>query len=153
MRAGGNYPQRRSKDAIPVPHYIDGQEVFSRNQLKQDIFNPAIGQIIGAVNFASEKEINQAVDSTANAFAQWSATTPLNRARILFKFKELLEQNINELAQIITREHGKIFEDARGSVLRAIELVEYYCGIPGLLKGNIQKMSVHRLIVIGPVSL
>ena len=69
-------------------------------------------------------------------FFQWSATTPLNRARILFKFKELLEQNIDELAKIVTREHGKILEDARGSVLRAIELVEYYCGVPGLLKGE-----------------
>lgn len=119
-----------------VPHFINGEVVFTENPEQQEIFNPALGEVIGVVNFAREQEIERAIDAAATAFPAWSATPPLRRARVLFKFKELLEKHIDELAAIVTREHGKILEDARGSVLRAIELVEYYCGIPSLLKGD-----------------
>lgn len=119
-----------------VPHFINGEPKFTENPRHQEIFNPAIGDVIGNVNFASTQDIDRAIDAAAAAFPAWSAMPSLRRARVLFKFKELLEKHINELAEIITREHGKILEDARGSVLRAIELVEYYCGIPSLLKGD-----------------
>ncbi len=119
-----------------VPHYINGQLVQTNNAGQQEIFNPAIGEMIGVVNFATGQEVNRAVTAAATAFPSWAATPPARRAKVLFKFKELLEQQIDELAAIVTREHGKILEDARGSVLRAIELVEYFCGIPSLLKGE-----------------
>lgn len=119
-----------------VPHYINGQPVLTDNPSQQDIFNPALGEVMGVVNFAIEKDINRGVRAAAAAFPGWAATSPLRRARVLFKFKELLEKEMDELAAIVTREHGKTLEDARGSVLRAIELVEYYCGIPNLLKGH-----------------
>lgn len=119
-----------------VPHFIDGQLVLTENPQAQAIFNPATGEVIGVVNFAAATEVNRAVAAAAAAFPAWAAVPPLRRARILFKLKELLEKHIDELANIITREHGKILEDAKGSVLRAIELIEYYCGIPHLLRGH-----------------
>ena len=119
-----------------VPHYINGQPVFTKNSSHQPVFNPATGDIIGEVNFAGPQEINQAVAAARAAFPDWAATPPMRRARVLFRFKELLEKHIDEIASIVTREQGKVLEDSRGSVLRALELVEYYCGIPGLLKGD-----------------
>ena len=119
-----------------VPHVINGQNVLTQNARQQSIYNPATGAAIGSVNFAEQQDVNRAVAIAAAAFPEWAATSPIKRARVLFKFKELLEKHIDEIAAIVTREHGKILEDARGSVSRAIELVEYYCGIPNLLKGD-----------------
>ncbi len=124
------------KDHI-VPHFIDGQFVVSNNcSSGQVIHNPATGKIIGRVNFADTLLIEQAVTAAKMAFPKWAAIIPLRRARILFKFKELLETHIDELAALITREHGKILIDAKGSILRGIELIEFFCGIPQLLKGS-----------------
>lgn len=119
-----------------VPHFINGKPSQSIHDHGQEIYNPASGEVSGWVGFANTQEVEQAVAAAKNAFPSWSAMPALKRARILFKLKELLEKNLDELAVIITREHGKILEDAKGSVLRAIELVEYYCGVPNLLKGT-----------------
>jgi malonate-semialdehyde dehydrogenase (acetylating) / methylmalonate-semialdehyde dehydrogenase len=119
-----------------VPHYINGKPVLTQNPGRQPVFNPATGEIIGEVNFAMQEDVNRAVDAALAAFPRWSATPPLRRARVLFKFKELLEQHLEEVAAIVTREQGKTLEDSRGSVLRGLELIEYYCGIANLLKGE-----------------
>lgn len=119
-----------------ISHYIQGRIVTSNNLQQQDVFNPTTGETIGVVNFAGEKEVNSAVAAAAAAFPGWAATSPARRAQVLFKFRELLLNHLEEIAAIITREHGKLLEDARASVLRGLELVEYYCGIPGLLKGD-----------------
>ncbi|MBS0350807.1 MAG: CoA-acylating methylmalonate-semialdehyde dehydrogenase [Proteobacteria bacterium] len=119
-----------------IPNFINGAPIYSNHADQQNVFNPATGQIIATVNFASGHEINEALAAASMAFPSWSTTPPIQRARILFRFRELLESHLAELAEIITREHGKILEDAKGSVLRAIELVEFFCGVPHLLKGD-----------------
>ncbi len=118
-----------------VPHFINGQRV-SENGKHLDIYNPATGDVIGQVNLADQPIIEKALTAAKNAFPLWSAITPLKRARILFKFKILLEQHIDELASLVTQEHGKTLSDAKGSVQRGIDVVEYACGIPDHLKGT-----------------
>ena len=118
-----------------VTHYINGKSI-SASARTQDIFNPAIGDVIGKVNMADSAMVDQAVLAAKAAFPSWSATTPLKRARILFKYKALLEEHLDELANLITREHGKTLNDAKGSIQRGIDVVEFACGIPNHLKGN-----------------
>ena len=105
-------------------HYISGAPAASTSGRFKDVFNPATGQVTGSVALASVEEVDAAVKAAKAAFPAWSETAPIKRARILFKFKELL----------ITREHGKVFTDAQGEVVRGIEVVEFACGIPNLLK-------------------
>ena len=85
---------------------------------------------------ASTKDVNDAVGSAKKAFNEWSNKPPLQRARIMFKFKELIEKHSDELTKIIVSEHGKVYEDAKGSLTRGLEVVEYACGIPQMLKGE-----------------
>lgn len=118
-----------------VPHFIQGQAVTTDGRTS-DIFNPATGKVIGQVNLADKKTVDQAVAAAKAAFPGWAATSPLRRARILFKFKMLLEENIEELAKIVNQEHGKTLVDAKGSIQRGIDVVEYACGIPTHLKGS-----------------
>lgn len=120
---------------VKVPHFINGKKVTSSTNTL-NIFNPATGQVIAEVEMADKALVEQAISAAKSAFPAWSATTPLKRARILFRFKALLEQYRDELAAIVTREHGKTLEDARGSVQRGIDVVEFSCGIPAYLKGS-----------------
>jgi malonate-semialdehyde dehydrogenase (acetylating)/methylmalonate-semialdehyde dehydrogenase len=115
-------------------HYISGAPVASSSGRFKDVFNPATGQVTGSVALASVEEVDAAVKAAKAAFPAWSETAPIKRARILFKFKELLNKHHDELAMLITREHGKVFTDAQGEVVRGIEVVEFACGIPNLLK-------------------
>lgn len=101
-----------------------------------EVFNPATGSIGGEVALGSATDIETAVAAAKAAFPGWAETSPLRRARILFKFKELLDQNHDRLAELITREHGKVLSDAKGEVTRGIEVVEFACGIPNLLKSQ-----------------
>ena len=115
-------------------HYISGAPVASSSGRFKDVFNPATGQVTGSVALAAVEEVDAAVKAAKAAFPAWSETAPIKRARILFKFKELLNKHHDELAMLITREHGKVFTDAQGEVVRGIEVVEFACGIPNLLK-------------------
>ena len=125
-----------------IPHFIAGRNVDS-SQRYADVFDPATGQVTRRAPLASVDDVRAAVDAAASAFPDWSATTPLNRARVMFKFKELLERHAGDLAAIITSEHGKVLSDARGEVTRGLEVVEFACGIPHLLKGE-HSMNVGR---------
>jgi malonate-semialdehyde dehydrogenase (acetylating)/methylmalonate-semialdehyde dehydrogenase len=120
----------------PIGHYIGGQHVVGHGDRTGEVFNPATGQVQAQVRFATREEVEQAIATADQAFPAWSATPPLKRARVMFKFKELLEQNMDALARAITLEHGKTINDARGEVVRGIEVVEFACGIPHLLKGE-----------------
>jgi malonate-semialdehyde dehydrogenase (acetylating)/methylmalonate-semialdehyde dehydrogenase len=100
------------------------------------VFNPATGEQTRQVVLSSSDETRAAIASAQEAFAKWRAVTPLNRARVMFKFKALLEQHADELAEMITAEHGKVFSDAKGEVTRGLEVVEFACGIPHLQKGE-----------------
>ena len=117
-----------------VPHYINGKPIQSQKTLK--LYNPVTGAISGDVAVADEKIINQAVKAALTAYASWSVT-PLNqRTKIMFQFKALLEEKIDELAKIVTQEHGKTLAEAENSVRRGIDVVDFACGIPDHLQGS-----------------
>ncbi len=119
-----------------IGHFVGGKLVSGTSGRSGNVHNPATGEISAKVALASADEMRKAVAIAANAFPDWAATPPLTRARVMFKFKELIEKHRDELARIITSEHGKIFEDAKGSVTRGLEVVEFACGIPHLLRGD-----------------
>ena len=117
-----------------IGHYIHGQVQDINSERFSNVFNPATGSIQARVGLASQKTVDEAVASALKAFPAWSEQSSLRRSRVMFKFKELLDQHHDELAEIISREHGKVFSDAKGEVTRGIEIVEYACGAPNLLK-------------------
>ncbi|MFC4350203.1 CoA-acylating methylmalonate-semialdehyde dehydrogenase [Fodinicurvata halophila] len=117
-------------------HFIGGQVVKGTSGRTSDVFNPATGDVTAKLSLASAGEVDQAVRNAADAFPDWAATTPLNRARVFFKYRELLEANKQKIAELISREHGKVLADAAGEVTRGIEVVEFVCGAPHLLKGE-----------------
>ncbi|MCB9990440.1 MAG: CoA-acylating methylmalonate-semialdehyde dehydrogenase [Rhodospirillales bacterium] len=119
-----------------IPHFINGNPVSGTGDKTGDVYNPATGKITAKVPLAAKEDVETAIAAAAQAFPGWAATPPLKRARVLFAFKDLLEQNADKLAAIITAEHGKVLSDARGEVTRGIEVVEFACGIPHLLKGG-----------------
>ncbi|BBK36565.1 methylmalonate-semialdehyde dehydrogenase (acylating) [Allostella sp. ATCC 35155] len=119
-----------------LTHWISGKPAEGQSGRFGDVFNPATGEITGRVPLATAAEVDAAVAVAAAAFPAWAATPPLRRARVMFKFKEILERNRAELARAITLEHGKVLSDADGEVVRGTEVVEFACGIPQLLKGE-----------------
>ncbi|AHZ67844.1 methylmalonate-semialdehyde dehydrogenase [Pseudomonas mandelii JR-1] len=121
-------------DAPVIGHYLDGHVQDSGSERFSNVFNPATGEVQARVGLASSKTVDAAVASAVKAFPAWSEQSSLRRSRVMFKFKELLDRHHDELAEIISREHGKVFSDAKGEVTRGIEIVEYACGAPSLLK-------------------
>jgi len=119
-----------------IGHFIGGRAAAGESGRFADVFNPALGEVSGRVALAGPAEIDRAVEAAAAAWPAWAATPPLRRARVMFRFKELLERDRKELARIITAEHGKVLSDAEGEVQRGLEVVEFACGIPHLLKGE-----------------
>ncbi|MDX5433361.1 MAG: CoA-acylating methylmalonate-semialdehyde dehydrogenase [Halomonas sp.] len=119
-----------------IAHYINGQMTTGESSRQQEVFNPATGQVSGQVALASRADVATAVAAAKAAFPAWADTPPIRRARVLFKFLELLNAHKDELARAITLEHGKVFTDAQGEVARGIDIVEFACGIPQLLKGD-----------------
>lgn len=119
-----------------VPHHIGGQLVNETNTETHPIYNPAIGETIGQVHFASKETCDKTVTVAKEAGIGWAKTPAIKRARILFRFRDLLEKHQMDLARIVTREHGKTLDDAKGSVARAIEVVELHCGLLNELKGD-----------------
>ena len=119
-----------------VPHYLGGNAHTEETTKKHGIYNPAFGETIGHVDFASIATCDKAVAIAKEAWLSWSQTAPTKRAHILFKFRDLLERYQLDLARIVTREHGKTIDDAKGSVARAIEVVEYHCGVVTQLQGT-----------------
>ena len=126
-----------------ILHFIQGQARDGSSGRYADVYDPATGQVQASVALASTADVQTAVSAAQAAFPAWAATTPLNRARVLFKFKELLEAHAEEIAACITSEHGKVLADARGELTRGLEVVEFACGAPHLLKGE-HSMNVGR---------
>jgi malonate-semialdehyde dehydrogenase (acetylating)/methylmalonate-semialdehyde dehydrogenase len=128
---------RPSVTALPtVPHFIGGQPVGGTSGRYGDVFNPATGALSRRVAFAGTAEVDSAVSAATAAFPAWAAAPPLKRARILARFRELLERDLTRLAAVITAEHGKVASDAAGEMQRGTEVVEFATGIPHLLKGE-----------------
>ena len=119
-----------------IKHFVDGKSFEGSSKRKSRIFNPATGEETANVNLASKADVDLVVQKAKNAFKDWSNKPPVIRARVLFKFKELIEKNSDELTKLIVLEHGKVYEDAKGSLNRGLEVVEFACGIPNLLKGE-----------------
>ncbi|PHQ72120.1 MAG: methylmalonate-semialdehyde dehydrogenase (CoA acylating) [Sneathiella sp.] len=119
-----------------LKHYIGGQYVAGTSGRFSPVYNPSTGEHKAEVPLASESEIGDAVADSLAAFPGWASTSPITRARVMFKFKQLVEENIEELAALLASEHGKVHSDAKGSIIRGIEVVEFACGIPHLLKGE-----------------
>ena len=119
-----------------LQHYINGQTVAPAGERFGDVFNPATGKVQRQVPMGTAAEVDSAVQAARAALGGWSAMPVLRRARCIFRLKNLLEQHAEQLAAILTNEHGKVLEDARGEVTRGIEIVEFACGAPQLLKGE-----------------
>src|SRR5580692_11064886 len=119
-----------------VHHWVNGQTLTGSSGRFGDVFNPASGMLQAKVALATPAEVDTAVAAAAAAFPTWSAQPPLRRARVLFRFREIFEQRLDEVAQLLTSEHGKVFSDARGEATRGLEVVEFATGIPQLLKGE-----------------
>ena len=119
-----------------IEHFVDGNKYSGNSKRFSSIHNPATGEETAKVKLGSSEDLNKATQKAQEAFLTWSNTPPLQRARVLFKFKELIEKNEDELVKIIVSEHGKVYEDAKGSLTRGLEVVEYACGIPQMLKGE-----------------
>jgi malonate-semialdehyde dehydrogenase (acetylating) / methylmalonate-semialdehyde dehydrogenase len=119
-----------------IPHYIAGETITGSAARWADVFNPADGTVTGRVALAGAVEADLAVGAASRAFETWSETPASTRARLMFRFRDLLDRHRDELANIVTREHGKVLADAAGSIQRGFENVEYACGIAELLKGE-----------------
>jgi malonate-semialdehyde dehydrogenase (acetylating)/methylmalonate-semialdehyde dehydrogenase len=117
-------------------HVIGGEPVAGASGKFADVFNPATGEVSGRVPLANAADVDQAVQSAAKAFQGWADTPPVRRARVMFKFKELCETHAKKLVEAISSEHGKTYADAAGELQRGLEVVEFACGIPQLLKGE-----------------
>jgi malonate-semialdehyde dehydrogenase (acetylating)/methylmalonate-semialdehyde dehydrogenase len=122
--------------SITIGHYINGQHLAGNSGRLSDVYNPATGEVQAKLSNASVAETKAAISAAHTAFPAWSATPALRRARIMFKFKALLDEHADGLAKAISLEHGKTISDARGEVTRGIEVVEFACGAPHLLKGD-----------------
>ncbi|ASI92793.1 Methylmalonate-semialdehyde dehydrogenase [acylating] [Vibrio mediterranei] len=131
--------------SVLVSNFINGQMVESHSGRNADLFNPANGELRGQVQLSSANEALEAVAVAKKAQEAWQATPPLQRARVMFRFKALLEENADELATLISTEHGKVHSDALGELTRGLEVVEFSCGIPHLLKGE-HSLNVGREI-------
>ena len=119
-----------------IQHYINGKTYKGSSSRKGKVFNPATGSQESEVLLGTKSDLEHAVENAKTAFEKWSQVTPLQRARIIFKYKELIEKNYDELTKLIVSEHGKVYEDAKGSLTRGLEIVEFACGIPQMLKGE-----------------
>jgi len=129
-------PALRQADVPTLAHWIGGKRTPGTSGRFGDVYTPATGALACRVPFATGAEVARAVEVAKAAFPAWAATTPLSRARLMFRFKALLEQHADEIVAAIAREHGKVLSDAAGELARGIEIVEYACGAPQFLKSE-----------------
>jgi malonate-semialdehyde dehydrogenase (acetylating) / methylmalonate-semialdehyde dehydrogenase len=130
-----------------ISHWIDGKPWAGVAQRHGEVYDPATGEVTGHVDFAEKSEVDEAVAAAARAFPAWRDTSLAARSKVLFAFRELLNAHSDELAAIVTAEHGKVLDDAAGEVGRALENVEFACGIPALLKGGFSENASTRVDV------
>ncbi len=119
-----------------IHHFIDGASFTGASGRFSDVFNPNTGEVQARVQLASVAEMDRAVQAAQNAFDGWSSTNPQRRARVMFEFKRLVEAHMDELAGMLSAEHGKVIADSKGDIQRGLEVIEFACGIPHALKGE-----------------
>ena len=119
-----------------IHHFIDGASFTGASGRFADVFNPNTGEVQARVQLASVAEMDRAVQAAQTAFEGWSSTNPQRRARVMFEFKRLVEANMQDLAELLSAEHGKVVADSKGDIQRGLEVIEFACGIPHVLKGE-----------------
>ena len=119
-----------------IHHFIDGQSFTGASGRYGDVFNPNTGEVQARVQLATETELDRAVQAAQTAFESWSTVNPQRRARVMFDFKRLVEANMDQLAEMLSAEHGKVIADSRGDIQRGLEVIEFACGIPHAVKGE-----------------
>ncbi|MGA0984266.1 MAG: aldehyde dehydrogenase family protein, partial [Burkholderiaceae bacterium] len=119
-----------------IQHWVDNKQWAGSSSRSTDVYNPALGAKTASLALASAADIDHAVQRAAHAFPAWADTPPAKRAAVMFKFRELIIKHMDELAQLLSSEHGKTIPDAKGEIARGLEVVEFVCGIPHLLKGE-----------------
>ncbi len=137
-----------------IGHFIGGKEVKGTSGRTGDVFNPNTGEVQAKVAFASKSEVEKAIANAAAAQPAWAATNPQRRARVMFKFLELVQAEYDNLARLLSSEHGKTFADSKGDIQRGLEVVEFACGIPHLLKGEFtdKRRPRHRSLFDAPAA-
>src|SRR6266545_5203830 len=124
-----------------ITHFIDGQSVAGTSGRYGEVLNPNTGEAQARVALATVGEVDAAVQSALRAQEKWQLVNPQRRARVMFDFKRLIEANMQELAEMLSSEHGKVVADSKGDILRGLEVVEFACGIPHLLKGEFSESA------------
>src|ERR1700742_698208 len=119
-----------------IGHFIGGKIVEGASGRTADVFNPDTGEVRAKVALASKAEVEKAIANAEAAQGEWAATNPQRRARVMFKFLELIAKETDSLAEMLEREHGKTIPDAKGDIQRGVEVIEFSCGVPHLLKGE-----------------
>ena len=119
-----------------IDHFIGGAAFAGASGRFSDVFNPSTGEVQARVQLATPDELDRAVQSAQAAFEGWSSTNPQRRARVMFEFKRLVEANMNDLAELLSSEHGKVIADSKGDIQRGLEVIEFACGIPHAVKGE-----------------
>jgi len=134
-------PVEREQDVKRISHWIGGQVVEGKSGRSGPVYDPAVGRQTGAVDFATTEEVDLAVQAAKAAFVSWRAMSLSKRTAIFFQIRELFHQRHEDLARILTAEHGKVLSDAMGEVARGLEVIEYCCGIPELVKGEFSEQA------------
>jgi len=119
-----------------IGHFISGKRVGGEGARVGDVYNPTTGEVAARVALASRAEVTRAIDAAERAFPSWASTNPQRRARVMFKFLDLVQKDMDNLARMLSSEHGKILPDARGDIQRGLEVIEFACGVPHLTKGD-----------------
>ena len=119
-----------------IEHFVDGALFKGAGERLGDVFNPNTGEVQAKVGFASLDDVDHAVRVAARAQVGWSTVNPQRRARVMFEFKRLVEARMDELAGLLSSEHGKVIADSKGDIQRGLEVIEFACGIPHILKGE-----------------
>jgi malonate-semialdehyde dehydrogenase (acetylating)/methylmalonate-semialdehyde dehydrogenase len=133
--------QREEQEVSKIHHWIGGREVAGTSGRSGPVYNPASGAVQAEVDFASVEEIDAAIAAARAAFPGWRSTSISRRAELFFRIRALLDEHRDDIARILTREHGKVHSDALGEVARGLEVIEYSCGIPTLLKGEFSEQA------------
>ena len=131
----------RTDEIKRISHWIGGTVVPGRSGREGPVYNPATGRQTGAVDFASAEEVDRAIQAAKQAFAAWRGLSLSRRTELFFRIRALVDARRDDIARILTAEHGKVLSDAKGEVARGLEVIEYCCGIPELLKGGFSEQA------------
>src|SRR6266571_9363016 len=135
------FTEERTGEVTRISHWIDGQRVEGESGRSGPVYNPALGVQTGEVDFASAEEVDRAVQAAKRAFESWRTVSLSRRTDLFFRIRKLLDEHREDIAKFLTAEHGKVLSDAKGEVARGLEVIEYCCGIPELLKGDFSEQA------------